>query len=45
MRQDLAVALVLAGDEQEAAQVLQADMDPPAVTAALTGYHSLRMTQ
>ena len=45
MRQNLAVALVLAGDEKEAAQVLQTDMDQPAVVAALSGYHSLRMTQ
>ena len=42
MRQDLAVALVLAGDDDEAAKVLYTDMPKPQVEAALNGYRSLR---
>jgi Flp pilus assembly protein TadD len=44
MRQDLAVALVIAGNDEEAAQVLHADMDQRQVLAAVTGYHALRST-
>jgi Flp pilus assembly protein TadD len=42
MRQNLAVALVLAGSDEEAAQVLHTDMDRPQVLAAVEGYRSLR---
>ncbi len=42
MRQDLAVALVLAGDDAGAARILHTDMPPPQVQAAVTSYRALR---
>jgi Flp pilus assembly protein TadD len=42
MRQDLAVTLVLAGNDAEALRVLHADMNQPEALAAATGYQSLR---
>jgi Flp pilus assembly protein TadD len=42
MRQDLAVALVLAGNDEEAGRVLHTDMPRPEALALVTGYHALR---
>jgi Flp pilus assembly protein TadD len=42
VRQDLAVALVLAGDDAEAAKVLHTDMPRPEALALVTNYHALR---
>ena len=42
MRQDLAVALVLAGEDEEAGRVLHTDMPQPEALALVTDYQALR---
>ena len=42
IRQDLAVALALAGDDAEAASVLHKDIAPPQVLATVASYHLLQ---
>jgi Flp pilus assembly protein TadD len=42
VRQDLAVALVLAGEDEEAGRVLHTDMPQPEALALVTGYRALR---
>lgn len=43
MRQDLAVALALAGDEADAGRLLLRDLPPDKVTEALAGYAALKV--
>jgi Flp pilus assembly protein TadD len=43
VRQDLAVALALAGDEAEAGRLLLHDLPPDKIPAALAGYAALRL--
>jgi Flp pilus assembly protein TadD len=42
IRQDLAVALVLTGDNAEAASILHQDISQPEVLATVESYHLLR---
>ena len=44
VRQDLAVALTLAGDESQAGKILSADLPQDKVSAALTGYAALKFS-
>jgi hypothetical protein len=44
VRQDLAVALTLAGDAAGAGKVLAADLPPDKVSTALAGYAALKVS-
>jgi Flp pilus assembly protein TadD len=44
VRQDLAVALTLAGDAAQAGKVLAADLPPDKVSTALAGYAALKVS-
>jgi Flp pilus assembly protein TadD len=44
VRQNLAVALALAGDEAQARRVLSADMPQETIASALAGYVALKVS-
>jgi Flp pilus assembly protein TadD len=44
VRQDLAVALTLAGDEVQAGKLLSADLPQDKVSSALAGYAALKVS-